>query len=335
MPVGDGVRVSIVVTARERFSMTVESLDDLYTSTDVPFDLVYVDVRSPRRVRDALRRAAVRRGFELVRVEQYVSPNAARNIGVGYCDREFVVFVDNDVTFEHGWLEELIACADETGGWVVGPLYLEHGLNGPLVHMAGGDMQFSGEWGAREFVQTQRYFQRPLAEVPEDSLVRQPCSLIEFHCAIIRREVFEKVGLLDEELLTTREHLDYCLRVLDVGGTVWFEPASVITYHTPPPFALSDLPYFLLRWSDEWTASTLQHFAEKYGIKADYVERVAKTRARRQHLLLAAVRPDRRPRLGRVAARVLAAVEPAVNALLSRALTRVGVAASAARAASG
>jgi hypothetical protein len=29
----------------------------------------------------------------------------------------------------------------------------------------------------------------------------------------------------------------------------------------PPPFALSDIPYFLLRWSEEWTRSSLEHFA--------------------------------------------------------------------------
>ncbi len=48
------------------------------------------------------------------------------------------------------------------------------------------------------------------------------------------------------------------------GGSVYLEPESVITYLTPPPLALSDLPYFMLRWSHSWNTATLHHFQSKW-----------------------------------------------------------------------
>jgi hypothetical protein len=166
--------------------------------------------------------------------------------------------------------------------------------------------------------------------VPPERLVRQECDIIEFHCALFRRSVFEKVGDLDEDLLTTREHLDYCLRVQDLGGAVYFEPSAVATYLTPPPLQLVDMPYFSLRWSDVWTRHTLVHFARKYGIAPSYEQRVAKTRRRRQQILLAGPR-ERLPRLlgDRLASPLLAGLrhlEPVVNRLLVRLLTPKDVA---------
>ncbi|MDN3270112.1 glycosyltransferase [Streptomyces sp. MA15] len=313
-------RVTAVITSRERFSYAEESLKSFYAHTDVPCHVVYVDVNSPKDRWERLRRLSDVHGFTAVRVNKYVSPNCARNIGLRYAQGEYVVFLDNDVEYTDHWLEPLITCADEEKAAMVGPLYLHGPLEEQTVHMAGGDMEFSGVWGTREFTQTQRYFMKHVSDVPTDEMRRQACDIIEFHCALVRRSVFDQVGGMDEGLLTTREHLDFSQRVLDAGGTVWFEPKSVITYRMPPPFALSDLPYFMLRWSDAWTAETLKHFATKYGIKPSYVERVAKNRKGRQWLLFEQIKdylPDALGPAGTKAVkRVFQKVEPIGNRLL-------------------
>jgi GT2 family glycosyltransferase len=319
-------RVTAVITSRERFSWAEESLDSFYAHTDVPCHVVYVDVNSPRDRWARLRALSDVHGFTAVRVNKYVSPNCARNIGLRYARGEYVVFLDNDVEYTPGWLGPLVDCADEEEAAMVGPLYLHGPLVERTVHMAGGDMEFSGVWGTRDFSQTQRYYTKHLSEVPEEELRRGRCDIIEFHCALVRRSVIDRVGGMDEGLLTTREHLDFSQRVLDAGGTVWFEPASVITYRMPPPFARDDLPYFMLRWSDAWTASTLRHFAAKYGIRPEYVERVAKNRKGRQWLLFEQLKrylPDSLGPAGTAAVkRVFQKVEPVGNRLLVELLTR-------------
>src|SRR5262249_9201836 len=48
-----------------------------------------------------------------------------------------------------------------------------------------------------------------------------------------------------------------------------FEPDSVVTYLPPPPFAWSDLPFYLLRWSEAWNRASLAHFARKWALGED------------------------------------------------------------------
>ncbi|MFJ1578105.1 glycosyltransferase family 2 protein [Streptomyces sp. NPDC088182] len=318
-------RVTAIITSRERFSYAEESLKSFSENTGVPCHVVYVDVNSPRERWERLKHLSDAHGFTAVRVNKYVSPNCARNIGLRYARGEYVAFLDNDVEYTANWLEPLLACADEEKAAMVGPLYLHGPLDEQTVHMAGGDMEFSGAWGTRSFVQTQRHFMKHLSEVPAGELRRQRCDIIEFHCALVRRSVLDRVGGMDEGLLTTREHLDFSQRVLDAGGTVWFEPSSVITYRMPPPFALTDLPYFMLRWSDAWTADTLKHFAHKYGIEPAYVERVTKNRKGRQWLLFEQIKQYLPHALGETGTeavkRAFQKVEPIGNRILVELMT--------------
>jgi len=48
------------------------------------------------------------------------------------------------------------------------------------------------------------------------------------------------------------------------GGTVYLEPEALVNWVTPPPLAWSELPYFMLRWSDAWNRASLRHFRQKW-----------------------------------------------------------------------
>ena len=106
---------------------------------------------------------------------------------------------------------------------------------------------------------------RPVAEV-EDQLARRQCEFAEFHCMLVRRSLFDRIGPLDENLLSTREHIDFCLTVAQVGGTVYCEPASVVTYVPEVLYRWSDLAFFMLRWSNEWEVRSLKYFRKKWDL---------------------------------------------------------------------
>jgi GT2 family glycosyltransferase len=265
-------KVTILVSPRERFSYTQESLDSIYNNTSTPFDLVYVDGGSPIEVQNYLIEKSHSEGFKLIRTEHYLSPNQARNLGLAHISSEYVVFIDNDVHVAPGWLEKLIECADETNATIVCPLTC---IGKPLhqkIHLAGGEarivLEVKGE-KQRQRVHEKHYFvNRPVAEV-QDQLHRQRCEFAEFHCMLVRTAIFEKTGLLDEALLSTREHIDFCLNVAQAGGSIYCEPESVVTYVAEPISKWSDLSYFMLRWSDDWEMSSLQHFRDKWGLHKD------------------------------------------------------------------
>lgn len=279
--------VTIVVSPRERFSYTRESLESLYAHTTLPFHLVYVDGGSPAPVRQYLETQAAQRGFHLIRTDYYLAPNQARNLGLSQVQTPYVLFIDNDVVVTPGWCDRLLRCAEETQAAVVCPLTC---IGRPLhqkIHLAGGEarlvLELKGDQ-ARYKVHEKHYFvNRSVADV-QDQLRRRQCEFAEFHCMLVRTAVFEQTGLLDERLRSTREHIDFCLTVTQAGGTIFCEPDSVVTYVPDILHRWSDLSYFMLRWSDEWEEKSLKHFRKKWNLDKDkYFKKRYRRMGHRRH----------------------------------------------------
>jgi GT2 family glycosyltransferase len=260
--------VTIVVVPRERFSYSRTSLESLYANTHLPFRLIYVDGGSPAPIKRYLEMQAAEKRFQLIRTEHYLSPNQARNIGLRRVDTKYVVVLDNDVEVAPGWLPALLQCAEETNASLVGPLYCIGQPVHQVIHMAGGEARICEAEGRRRLYEKHRFCNERVSDV-RLQMRREPCELVEFHCLLARAEVLQGLGPLDEALLSTREHVDLCFTVREAGGTVWFEPNAVVTYVVAPSFAWSDIPYYLLRWSDAWGQASLRHFEQKWNLDAN------------------------------------------------------------------
>jgi GT2 family glycosyltransferase len=262
-------RVTLVVVPRERFSCTIESLESLYEHTQVPFDLVYVDGNSPPHIREYLQKSAEERGFRIIRTEYYLFPNQARNMGMAQVKTPYFVFVDNDVVVSPGWLKALLDCAEETQAAVVGPLMCQDEPIHEVVHFAGGESHIWKDKLGRRRIREKMLAQGKRVEDLLPQLKRTPTELAEFHCTLIRKSIIDRLGPLDEGMLNTKEHMDFCMSVINAGEQVYFEPASVVTYVPGPPLERSDLTFYMLRWSDEWTLKSLHHFRDKWGVAED------------------------------------------------------------------
>ncbi|MEM8831100.1 MAG: glycosyltransferase [Cyanobacteria bacterium P01_G01_bin.19] len=287
----DKPKVTLVVVPRERFSYTRESLESIYQHTKYPFDLVYVDGNSPEKTQNYLRSQAEAKQFELVRTEHYLSPNQARNIGLQYVDTEYVVFVDNDVHVAAGWLTKLVECAESESATVVCPLVCIGKDLHSKIHLAGGEahiyLEVKDDHKQRKVHEKHYFVNRPVADV-KDKLVRRECQFAEFHCMLVRRDIFDTIGLLDEKLLSTREHIDFSMSVTNAGGKIYCEPDSVTTYVPDSGFEWSDLTYFMLRWSDAWEIASLKHFRKKWDVtkKDKYFKKRYKRLGYRRHQAL-------------------------------------------------
>ena len=261
--------VTLVVVPRERFSYARQMLDAIYRKTDYPFDLVYVDGCSPDPVRRYLEHESTTRLFRLIRCDTFVSPNRARNIGLQHVhpSSKYVVFIDNDVEVERGWLSRLITCAEETGAWAVSPVYFEGVPRDEVIHMAGGYAEFEEKNGVRAFHEDHLHNQKAY-RATRPVLRRESTGFFEFHAVLLRLTALNQLGPLDEALLSSHEHLDLSLLIRQAGGSICLEPDSLITY----VYGLLDdydLQYASLRWSDEWNRSSAAHFAKKWQLDVD------------------------------------------------------------------
>ena len=262
------VRVTVVMVPRERFSLTRASLESLYRNTATPFDLVYIDARSPARIRGYLSRQARDRGFRIIRLQRFLPDPRLRNMGLREVTTPYVIFLENDVLVRPGWLEPLLACAEETGAPIVGPLYLEDRAGQESVHMAGGLAHVEEANGSRRCIERHRFPGRPVSEIAHE-LRREPTELIEFHCVLIRTDVLRALGGFDEGVKNTAEHVEFCLTARAAGHQIYLEPASSVVLYEPPPFALDDVPFFCTRWNDAWAQQTITYFRTKWRLDAD------------------------------------------------------------------
>ncbi|PZU95712.1 MAG: glycosyltransferase [Pseudanabaena sp.] len=259
----DGLSVTIAFVFRERISQTIECLEHLISNTDYPHRLICVDSGSPQHIAEDMKRLSVKHGFTLVRSDEQLTPNEARNIALEMVETPYVLFIDNDVFVGKNWLEPLVKCAEETGAWLVGPLYLESFCNKTRIHMVGGEVRNRDEAGNPIFYE-RHHMQKKELEGFEFS--RTKTQLIEFHTVLMNMEAYKHLGPLDPNLLGRSEHADLSMQVAAAGKEIYIEPASIITYVIPDSLDPMDRDYFSLRWCVAWNEASGAHLSKKYGI---------------------------------------------------------------------
>ena len=266
---GERARATIVMMVRERHALAREAIESIVAHTARPYRFVYVDVQSPEWLREWLAQHAAELGVEVIRFDEPLWPQEARRRVAGMLDTDYVVFIDNDVLVEDGWLESLVACADETGAGIVGPLYLMTGGNRPtLIHMAGGTLAETAAEGGRVLVATHLLDHVDPAK-QDCTLVRQPCDFVEYHCMMIRSELLSDGRLLDPRMLSVHEHIDTALSARERGYSVFVEPAARVAYQAFAPYMLDDLPLFRARWAVEPAEASIDAFSRKWGVLND------------------------------------------------------------------
>jgi GT2 family glycosyltransferase len=259
----DDLSVTIAFVFRERISQTIECLEYLIANTDYPYRLICVDSGSTQQISQELKRLSVKHSFTLVRSEEQLTPNESRNLALEMVKTPYVLFIDNDVLVGKNWLEPLVRCAEETGAWLVGPLYLESFRNKTRIHMVGGEVRNRDEVGNPIFYE-KHHLQK--TELEGCELSRAKTELIEFHTVLMNMDAYRQIGPLDPNLLGSAEHADLSLQVAAAGKEIYIEPASVITYVIPDSLNPVDRDYFSLRWSVAWIEASGNHLSKKYGI---------------------------------------------------------------------
>jgi glycosyltransferase involved in cell wall biosynthesis len=268
MPAMAEPRIAVIVVPRER--VTWRGMRSYLANTPAVEQIVFVDGGAPPKLRRELEAAGREHGFELVGDGRHLQPNEARNVGFAavHGDVDYVAYVDNDVYVDPGWLEALVACAEETGAGVVGPLTCEGEPLGEEIHAAHGDVWLEEGENGRQMMEKNWLHHVPRAE-HADELQRRKCTLIEYHAMLVRPQVLRDVDGFDPALLCTREQLDFCLTLADTPHEIWFEPASVVHFVPGPPYTRPDLAYYMLRWNDDFERRTLLHFQQKWQLAED------------------------------------------------------------------
>ncbi len=192
---------SIVILTQNQLDFTKACVESIRARTDEPYELIFVDNASTDGTPDYLR--SVPGAKLIVNTENRGFP-AACNQGIGLAKGEYVLLLNNDTIVTTGWLDRLLRVFDEDP---------QIGLVGPVSNNVSGEQQvpatyddlanldgFAWEWGKTH-----------------DGKRSDSDRLIGF-CLLIRRDVIERIGLLDEQFgIGCFEDDDYCRRALAAG----------------------------------------------------------------------------------------------------------------------
>jgi GT2 family glycosyltransferase/glycosyltransferase involved in cell wall biosynthesis len=169
--------------------------------------------------------ASLRRikGIEVIAGEQNSGFAANVNRGLRASDpQRDVVVLNSDIEALPSWLECLQYAAHR---------YDDVGIVGAQLQYPDGRIQFGGTVRNRDAPQwfDHRYRFKPAGWGPADQT--SPALAVTGACMYVRREVIDRIGLLDERYAMGYEDVDWCLRAWEAGFRVMYFPAAQMVHH--------------------------------------------------------------------------------------------------------
>jgi len=235
--------VTVICLTRHGHATTCMSISNLSENTGVPFHLVIADIGSPDAVRREIVSMSAKHGHEYLRFDERSSRQSARMVAMTHVETPYVVFADNNMLYEPGWLEKLIETQRETSADVVSPLILTRGGD---IHFSAGRVvrKRTDRWPFRKrvFRPHQQEGIGRASNVREVSLSRVDSDFVESHCCLALTESMRLPGVMVPEMhnAQTMAYASYALKFRYRKRLV-LEPMSVVQM-VPVGFGY-DLPW--------------------------------------------------------------------------------------------
>jgi len=160
-------------------------------------------------------------------LEKNTGTTYPRNLALKQARGRYIVIMDSDVEIHQGTITGLIKNLEMN----------EHiGLAAPKLFYPNGNLQKSTDNFPTVFTKIFRYFFLKFMEKHENKTVQRK-ELCEVDYAIsavwvMKREVLETVGLLDENIFYSPEDVDYSLRLRKAGYKIVYNPMVSAIHHT-------------------------------------------------------------------------------------------------------
>lgn len=216
-------KVSIVVPTRDGLEVLKPCIDGLlHRTTYQNLEIVVLDNGSEREeTLDYLKNLANHRLVTVIRDEGAFNYSRINNYAVSYATGELVCLLNNDVEVIHSdWLENMVSLAIRPNVGCVGAKLL---YPDDTIQHAGVILGLGG-YAAHAF----RGFER---NYPGRAQVSQNVSAVTAACLLVKRDIYDAVGGLDEEFQVAYNDVDFCLRVKEAGYENIYTPDAELYHH--------------------------------------------------------------------------------------------------------
>jgi len=211
--------VSVIVLNWNGEAYVHKCLDSLLEQTYPNYEVIVVDNGSTDGSVELLKCYLPR--IRLILNQENLGFAAGNNVAIKEADGEFVVLFNNDAVAHKGWLERLVAGAliPPHADIASGPIYFYEPSD--VIWSAGQriDMLTGICWLLSQY---SRHF-----EPSDDIDYLAGCALL------IRKPVFDEIGLLDERFFFYSEDVDFCLRAKRAGFNLRLIPGATVWHMVP------------------------------------------------------------------------------------------------------
>jgi GT2 family glycosyltransferase len=201
------ITVSIIIPTWQHRDLVLRLLDLLEAQTRPPDEVIIIDNGSTDGTADAVAGRAT-----VIRLTENAGFARAVNLGITSAHGQWVGIVNNDVEPRHDWLELLLKSRQD---FVTGKSL---NYNQPAILDGTYDVlsRVAMPWRAGSGRRNQQIFD-------ENSI----CQFTSWTAVLFRRQVFERIGLLDEAFGSYYEDVDFGLRCARNGISGEYEPRAV------------------------------------------------------------------------------------------------------------
>lgn len=210
--------VTLIIPTRNQAKLLRRCVESIYQKTTYSnFDVIIVDNQSddPETL-EYLLEVQRKRGARILRYDAPFNYSAINNFAVEHARGELIGLLNNDLeVITPGWLEEMVSHAVQAGIGVVGAMLFYP--NDTIQHA--GVILGAGGVAGHAYYRQPRSYHGPASR----AALCQDLSAVTAACLVVRREVFEQVGGLEEtHLAVAFNDVDFCLRVREKGyRNVW------------------------------------------------------------------------------------------------------------------
>lgn len=252
--------ISVIIPNKDHTDDLEVCLKSLYEKSSYKnFEVIIVENNSTEKETFEYYEAIAQKhgNVKIVKWEGNFNYSAINNFGVNYANGEFILLLNNDVEIINGsCLEEMLMFAQRKDVGAVGAkLY----YSDDTVQHAGVILGLGGTAG-----HAHKHFGRSHPGYMARASIAQNLSACTAACLMMRRDVFDEVGGLDESFEVAFNDVDLCMKIRKKGYLVVFTPYAELYHYESKSRGNDSTPEKLERFRGE-----IDRFKEKWQKQLD------------------------------------------------------------------
>ena len=252
--------ISVIIPNKDHTDDLDICLKSLYEKSSYKnFEVIIVENNSTEKETFEYYEAIAQKhgNVKIVKWEGNFNYSAINNFGVNYAKGEFILLLNNDVEIINGsCLEEMLMFAQRKDVGAVGAkLY----YSDDTVQHAGVILGLGGTAG-----HAHKHFGRSHPGYMARASIAQNLSACTAACLMMRRDVFDEVGGLDESFEVAFNDVDLCMKIRKKGYLVVFTPYAELYHYESKSRGNDSTPEKLERFRGE-----IDRFKEKWQKQLD------------------------------------------------------------------